>query len=233
MLAHFLFHGPRCMHLHSASRSLHHELMNERKKKKKRARSDDDVAFENPVRSQGASSSQGTPATGEEEPLRNGGKHPRHGGGNHCRTRREYWLERLDYQVIRHDIAQGCSCKFNCVAKLKAGRVFDCRGRNANKSSTELSSDCLLKLDHCFNRDLGTMSYTTENGASCCRKGFQIEQGFAASYIHRKVKKVLKGEIQDADRGGTFALIFPFNSTPRTFHAHFLMTTTSTQECTS
>ena len=59
-----------------------------------------------------------------------------------------------------------------------------------------------LKLDHGFNRDLETMSYTTAHGSPCCRRGFEVEQGFRKPYITEKLKKIRKGETQDADRGG-------------------------------
>jgi len=178
-----------------------------KKERKKRARSDDDVATTESSAHSQVGSSLSIAGADEEENLRRSGKQQR-SGSNNCRTQKEYWKERLDYKVIEFNISQGCSCTFKCVAKMKAGRVFECRGRNSKKSSAELSSHCLHKLDHFFKRDLGTMSYSTENGRPCCRKGFQIEQGFTPAYVHRKVKKILKGQTQDTDRGGARTLSF-------------------------
>ena len=173
----------------------------EEEENKKRERSDD-IETEVSLRCQGRTSSEGIPADVEAEiVIRDSGKRQK-SGSNDCRSHKESWKERLQYDVIDRDLAGGCSCDLKCVSKLQLGRVFECRAQNSNRSSAELSSHCLLKLDHGFNRDLETMSYTTAHGSPCCRRGFEVEQGFRKPYVTEKLKKIRKGETQDADRGG-------------------------------
>jgi len=171
-----------------------------KKKKKKRARSDE-VEIERPMRGQDSASSEGMPATAEEDHIRDSGKRQK-SGSNNCRSHKDGWKERIQYEVIKRDISQGCSCEFKCVSKMSLGRVYQCRTENMNRSSAELSSHCLSKLDQCFNSDLGTMSYTTDHGSPCCRVGLEVEQGYKKAYVTQKLKKIKKGETLDAGRGG-------------------------------
>lgn len=121
---------------------------------------------------------------------------------NNSRPRAEIWRERCLRETIEKKIKRGCSCPRGCVEKMSVGRIFEARCQNADRSSDELRAKTMRKLRLYRSSDGGKFSFKTEDNRSCCRVGYEVEQGVERSYITRCIQALEIGAMQGGPRGG-------------------------------
>lgn len=135
---------------------------------------------------------------------------------NNNRTDAEYWLDRCSKPEIQDALDRGCRC--GCVANFSSGAVFMQRVLNADRSTKQRKENAIRVLKCFYSGATGDVSFKSQDGLPCCRKGWQVEQGFHDSYISRALKSVKKDILGgDPGYGGekcTAGLITKFMGSP-------------------
>ena len=124
---------------------------------------------------------------------------------NNSRSHKEIWRERCLRENIDKSKKKMCSCNLRCVEKMSIGDIFRARCLNSDRSADELRGEIKRKLMSYRNSD-GKFSFKTGDGVSCCRVGFEVEQGVHPSFITNCYQALESGVIQGPRRGGKHSL---------------------------